>query len=185
MFPPSEHGDLTESDAVLWRLHCELDFCLGKPSPTYNNSWAPGSSSPFVHLAKRPDAEPTGLAASLIYSSLQDAHKVSVVPKGLEVTVQETRFIECFQQLHRLQRRKECLCPSGKFWLFFLLKTCMRWRAITGHSARTGKNEKFLLLLLTISQTLTVHRPKSYFYARDSLTLARQFGGESCFKESI
>ena len=62
-----------------------------------------GSIFSFVHLAKKPDTEPLGLAVSLIYSALQDEHKVSAVPNGLKVTVQETRFIECFQQLHWLQ----------------------------------------------------------------------------------
>lgn len=62
-----------------------------------------GSIFSFVHLAKKPDTEPLGLAVSLIYSALQDEHKVSAVPNGLKVTVQEMKFIECFQQLHCLQ----------------------------------------------------------------------------------
>lgn len=61
--------------------------------------------------------EPLGLAASSIYSILQEEHKVNAVPKELKVMVQESRFIECFRQLHWLQCRQECLClcPSGKF----------------------------------------------------------------------
>lgn len=60
-----------------------------------------------------------GLAASLIDGSLQDEHKVSAVPKGPKVMVPETRFIDCFQQLHWLQWREKCLCPCGKFQLVF------------------------------------------------------------------
>ena len=84
------------------------------PSPTPNISSAHGSSFHFVHLAKMPDTEPWGPATGLIYG-LQEEQKVSVVPKELKVMVQETRFIECFQQLHWRPSRKECLCPSGKF----------------------------------------------------------------------
>lgn len=66
-----------------------------------------------------PDTEPWGLAASFIYSVLQDEHKVSAVPKELKVTVQESRFIECFQQLHWLQCRQECLRPRANSSCFF------------------------------------------------------------------
>lgn len=87
--------------AVLWRPEWELDFWLGKPAASF----------PLFTWQRCRMLEPLGFAASLIYRGLQDEHKVSAVPTGPKVTVLEMRFIECFQQLHWLQRRKECLCP--------------------------------------------------------------------------
>lgn len=119
MFLPSKHGDLRQNFAVLWRLEWELDFWLGKPSPTPNNSSALGRHFPFAHLAKMPDTEPLVLAARVTYSVLQDEQQLCAAPKELKVTVQDWRFIECFQQLHWLQCRQECLCPRASSSCFF------------------------------------------------------------------
>ena len=79
-----------------------------RPAP--NNSSALGSSFPFVCLAN-----PWVLLQLSSTVVLQAEHKVRAVPKEPKVTVEESRFIECFQQLHWLQYRQECLHPSGKF----------------------------------------------------------------------
>lgn len=64
---------------------------------------------------------PASPGVSLQVSStvvLPAEHKGSAVPKEPKVTVEESRFIECFQQLHWLRCGQGGQHPSGKFQLF-------------------------------------------------------------------